>query len=388
MAPRLTGIYAPQPRQNAKVKAHNRALVLYALLTHPHISRQEIARLTMLAPSTVSNITGELIEQGLARRAGSIGATGAGRKSELLTRSASARRVAAVHLTPERCVAAVLDLGYALLVSEDIVFDDGFEESDIPDMLEAADRLVEKAGGRERVSGVCLACPNHPYNLSRIDREFSGHFDGLPFFRMNNTEAMAVYEYYLKLDKLYRTVAYVYVGSGVGSGLIIDGSLYRGVNGNACDLGHMYMTDRPFVCRCGRQGCMETVASERAISREIVSRYELERPPVREGLIRMLADGLRSGDARCEEIVGEAADYLGKGLFNLVSITDPQIVLVAGRLNSLNPYYSSLVEESYMKRARSSPSAIVPLEFVPVRNESALVGAAMFSFISTLCDVA
>jgi predicted NBD/HSP70 family sugar kinase len=341
----------------------------------------------MLAPSTVSNITSELIESGLVRRAGNIGSAGAGRRSEILSRNPSARSVAAVHITPERCIAGIVDLDYEVLASSERVFDEGFSEGDTPVLFQMMDELLERTGTRSRLSGISLAIPNHPYHLPTIEARFLDHFPRQPFFRINNTEAMAVHEYYLELGKRYRTVAYVYVGTGVGSGFIIDGDLYRGFNGNACDLGHMYMTDKPLACRCGRRGCLETVASERALSREVARRYGLERPPLREGLVDFLAARLRDNDAPCAQLIGEAAEYLGKGIFNLVSITDPQIVVVSGRLNALNPFFSSLVLESYMRRARNFSPALVPLEFLPLRREAGLVGAAMFAFMSMLCDV-
>lgn len=385
--PKLATIHAPRFRQNTDLKQHNRALVLYALLTHANISRAEIAELTMLAPSTVSTITSQLIEQGLARRAGNIGSPGAGRRSDILSRNPAARTVAALHITPERCVAGIVDLAYSVLASTEVLFDEGLSEADMPLVLDRMEELIDSGNVRPKLSAISLAYPNHPYHIPAIEAQFTRRFGDLPFYRINNAEAIAVHEYYLKLEKSYRTIAYVYVGTGVGSGFIIDGDLYRGFSGNACDLGHMYVTDKPRVCRCGREGCLETVASELALSREIASHYSLERPPVREELIEFLSAKLRANDPFCARLVGEAADYLGKGIFNLVSIADPQIVFVGGRLNALNPYFSSLVEEAYMKRARNISPSIVPIEFVPVRNDAALVGAAMFSFMSMLCQV-
>jgi predicted NBD/HSP70 family sugar kinase len=106
----------------------------------------------------------------------------------------------------------------------------------------------------------------------------------------------------------------------------------------------------------------------------------------RDGCIRTGAR-LREKDRFTVQLLGEAAEYLGKAIFNLVAITDPQVVIVAGRFNSLNPFYSSLVEEAYMNRARMIPNKIVPLEFRPVHTNAGLIGAAIFSFISLFCSV-
>ncbi len=387
MIARVAHPFVPRLSQTADLKSNNRALVMYTLLTHPHISRNEITRLTMLAPSTVSNITGDLIDRGLVKRVGNIGQSGAGRKSDILARNPHARSVAAVHITPERCTVGIVDLGYEATHSRDLIFEEGFAESDTPAVLDELDRLIETEGAGPKLAGVGLALPNHPYHVHAIEKEFRERYAPLPLFRINNTEAMAVYEYYLRLGREYHTIAYVYVGTGIGSGFVINGDLYRGVNGNACDLGHMYMTDRPLVCRCGREGCVETVASERAVSERLKERFGLAQAPIREGLIDFISERLAANDTYCAGLVAEAAGYLGKAIFNLVAITDPQVVIVAGRFNALNPLYSSLVEEAYMSRARRIPKSIVPLEFAPPQANAGLIGAAMFSYISLFCSV-
>ncbi|HUX19803.1 MAG TPA: ROK family transcriptional regulator [Spirochaetia bacterium] len=379
--------FVPGFSQTADLKSNNTALVLYILLTHPHIARSEIIKLTRLAPSTVSNITADLIERGLIRRVGNLGQGGAGRKSELLARNPQATGVAAIHITPERCTLGVVDLGYETSGDREIIFDAGFTEADTDSVLDELAGLIGSAGGTSKLGAIGLAIPNHPYNIPEIERRFRDRFPSLPLYRINNTEAMAVYEYYLRLRRDYHTIAYVYVGTGIGSGLVINGDLYQGVNGNACDLGHMYMTDRPLVCRCGRVGCVETVASERSVGERLREHFGLSHSPVREELIEFLSARLRDNDPFVVDLLGEAAEYLGKAIFNLVAIADPQLLVVAGRFNALNPFYSSLVEEAYMARARMIPKEIVPIEFRPVQANAGLIGAAMFSFISLFCSV-
>ena len=370
--------------QSSDLKSNNTALVLRSLFAYPHVSRQELVRLTRLAPSTVSKITSELIERGLVRRAGNIGRNGAGRPADILMRNASACCAAAVHVTPDRSRIGIVDFGYTVLETREITFAAGFTEADTGGVVAAVRDVAARYRAPSNLAAIVLALPNYPYNVASIHAQFQQAFEGTPVFHINNTEAMAIHDFYLRLGRQLHTTAYVYVGTGIGSGFIINGSLYRGVNGNACDLGHMYMTDRPLACRCGRVGCLETVASEGAVARALAGHFGLDRPPVRDELVEFVAQRLSQRDAFCEGLVQEAAEYLGSGLFNLVSITDPQRVVVAGRLTSLGLAYTSLVEGSYTKRARRM-SSIVPLEFVPVHDDSALVGGAMFSFLSLCC---
>ncbi len=387
MVTRSAHPFVPGFSQTADLKSNNTALVMYILLTHPHIARNEIINLTRLAPSTVSNITASLMDRGVIKRVGNLGQGGAGRKSDLLARNPQARSVAAIHITPERSTLGIVDLGYETTDEREVIFERGFAEADTETIMDELERLIESSGAKRRLGAIGLAIPNHPYNVDEIERRFRERYQVLPVYRINNTEAMAVYEYYSRLRRDYHTIAYVYVGTGIGSGLVINGDLYQGVNGNACDLGHMYMTDRPLLCRCGREGCVETVASERAVGERLREHYDLPKSPVREELVEFLNARIREKDPFAVELLGEAADYLGKAIFNLVAIADPQLLVVAGRFNALNPLYSSLVEEAYMARARRVPERIVPLSFRPVPDNAGLVGAAMFSFVSLFCSV-
>ncbi len=379
--------FVPGFSQTADLKSNNTALVMYILLTHPHIARNEIIGLTRLAPSTVSNITSSLMDRGLIKRVGNLGQGGAGRKSDLLARNPQAKSVAAIHITPERSTLGIVDLGYETTEEREVIFEQGFAEADTDSVLDELEDLIESSGTKRRLGAIGLAIPNHPYNVTDIERRFRERYPSLPVYRINNTEAMTVYEYYSSLRRDYHTIGYVYVGTGIGSGLVINGDLYQGVNGNACDLGHMYMTDRPLLCRCGREGCVETVASERAVGERLREHFHLPKAPVREELIEYLSARLREKDPFVVELLSEAAEYLGKAIFNLVAIADPQLLVVAGRFNALNPLYSSLVEEAYMARARRVPERIVPLSFRPVPDDAGLVGAAMFSFVSLFCSV-
>ncbi len=376
-----------RPSQTADLESNNRSLILNSLFKHPSLSRHDLVAETQLAPSTVSSITGALLDQGLIRRAGDVEQIGAGRRSEVLARNPSASCAAAVQFTPERCRIGVVDFGYDVLQTRDLIFEGGFQEHDTSEVISALLKLVAGIRAEAKLVAVALALPNHPYNVAAIHDQFQQAFETVPVHRINNTEAMAVHEFYRRLGKELHTVVYAYVGTGIGSGLIINGNLYRGVHGDACDFGHMYITDRPLLCRCGREGCLETVASERAVSSALADHFGLAHPPVREALIEFLIARLTEHDLFCASLIREAADYLGKALFNLVSITDPQRVIIGGRLTTLGPLYWSLVQESYMKRVRSYSPETVPLEFVPVRDDSALIGGAMFSFISLYCGV-
>ncbi len=372
------------PGHTAHLRAQNTGSVLYALMTAEHLSRQQIIDRTGLAPSTVSGITAELLERGIVRRVGNLSRASAGRKADLLSRNPKAACLAAVHLTPEVCRLGIVDLGYNFLARNELRFPAGFTETETPRIVAELQSLVSECAPTQDPLAVGLALPHHPFNNPLIRDAFSSSFP-CPVIEMNNVEAMAMYEYYDHLRERLHTLAFVYIGTGIGSGLIIEGSLYQGATGQASDFGHTYITDAPLSCRCGRRGCLETVASELALSRELAGHFGLDPTPTRNELIDLLSARIQKGDRFTLSLLDRAASALGKAIFNLISILDPQEVIVTGRLNRLNPAFSNRVENAYLAHARHGGFPIVPLTFLALRDDAGLKGTAMFSFIRLLC---
>jgi predicted NBD/HSP70 family sugar kinase len=381
----LPNLFFLKSRQTADLRTENTVSVLYALLTHDHLSRRQIIELTGLAPSTVSAITSRLLDSGIVRRIGNRGKGTAGRKADILSRNPQAAYMASVHLTPELCRVGIVDLGYNILASKELSFPEGFSETEVSSVVRELESLLEAWSYSDRLAAIGIALPHHPYDNPYIVRSFRSAFS-YPIVQMNNVEAMAMCEYYDHLSKRLHTLVFIYIGTGIGTGLIIDGNLYQGVTGSASDFGHTFITDAPIVCRCGRKGCLEAVASELSLSRAMAEHFELHSTPVRHELIDLLAANIQKGDAFTLSLLEKAASYLGRGIFNLVTILDPQEIVITGRLNRLNPFYSNLVEKAYLDHARQGRFPIIPLNFLPLREDAGLKGTVMFAFVSLFCD--
>lgn len=371
-------------RQTVALREQNTSTILSLFLKREYLSRHEITAQTGLAPSTVSSITSDLIDRRILHRVGNLGASGAGRKAELLSRNPAASVIAAVHFTPESVRLGLIDFGYSLIASKDLHYPNSFDESQTGSVIEELQQLISKSGYRHALSGVGLALPNDPFDNDAIVAAFSESFD-VPVASINNVEAMATCEYYFQLSKTLQTFVFVYVGTGIGSGFVIDGELYRGVTGKASDFGHTYVTDEPVRCRCGRTGCLEAVASEYAIMRELSRRRDDVAGHSRGSLVSRLGQLVQQEDEAAVSLLSKAADYLGKGVFNLVTVLDPQAVVITGRMNSLNPYFSNLVERSYIAQMRNNVFPGVPLYFTPLREDAGVTGAAMFCFFALYC---
>ena len=162
---------------------------------------------------------------------------------------------------------------------------------------------------------------------------------GVPVFVENDGNIAVLGVHVAELKSRPRHVIGIFVGTGIGGGLIINGELYSGFNHTAGEIGHMVIDVNGPKCGCGSRGCFEAVASRTAIFQRI-------KEGIKEGektlLTDMLGDSLedlRSGDLRkairrgdkfVAKVIEQAAEYIGIGVANLINILGPEVVVLGG----------------------------------------------------------
>lgn len=166
--------------------------------------------------------------------------------------------------------------------------------------------------------GVVINSPNLCWDNVALRDEMQKEFS-YPLLVEKDTNAAALGEYYFGQDSKYRNLIYITVSTGVGAGIIINGKLYRGISGGAGEIGHMVVEPNGAVCQCGRQGCLEALASGTAIAREGGTKGAKE-----------IGDSARQGDKEALRIINSAGDYLAIGIGNLVNIFNPEAIILGG----------------------------------------------------------
>ena len=132
----------------------------------------------------------------------------------------------------------------------------------------------------------------------------------------------------------------MFIGTGIGGGLVINGQMYRGFGGMAGEIGHMVVVAHNGPkCGCGNRGCLEAVASRTAIVRRIAAEIEDGRKSMVKEMCdddmrrirsRILAESYREGDELVREVINDACEYIGIGAANLINILNPQAVILGG----------------------------------------------------------
>jgi predicted NBD/HSP70 family sugar kinase len=374
----------------------NRAAVLRLIATAGPIARTNIARRLGLSPATVTSVTRELLDQGLLRVAERAPSKG-GRPALLLEIVGGAATAFGVKVAPDHLVGVRVNLDSDIL--------ERFEEPldcSAPDApARIADALARwLAGGADfaPLLGVGLGVPGISHDLGKsVDSPMLGWRDlplaaqleervGVPVLVDNDVNTLAIAERLYGRGRESDNFLAVTIGAGVGLGIVAGGDIYRGFRGGAGELGHTTAVEGGRTCRCGKQGCLETVVGDGALVDEARSAGVLG-PGDGIAELRTLADG---GNRAARSIFADAGRALGRAVADVANILSPELVLVSGEgtqaWEHVAPGFAASFEPNLF-----SPLRGVRVEVDPWDDARWAVGAATLvlraSFAAPLDDV-
>ena len=356
-------------------------------------SRADLVALTGAPRSTVSARVEQLLKAGFLVEGGTGDSRG-GRPPTLLAFNRTGGLILAVDLGATGARVALTDLSGELVAQRHREID----IADGPDSIlglvnELADEMLAEVGeGTEKVSAIGVGVPGpvefaagrlvhpplmsgwHDYHVPAAFERFN-----CPVYVDNDVNVIAAGE--LGSGGNDENFLVVKIGTGIGCGIVVNGQIYRGTQGCAGDIGHIYVPREDVtICRCGNENCLEAVAGGPALARAAVERG-LDVHSVRE-LVQL---ALR-GEPPALEIVRNAGRLIGAVLASLVNIFNPsRIVLVGGVAEAGNPLLAGIREVVYR---RSLPLAARSLE-ISVSDRGRLdgqVGAARLAIESLLDD--
>lgn len=188
-------------------------------------------------------------------------------------------------------------------------------------------------------TGVILNAPNLPGWRDVPLAKMLEKETGLPTYIENDVNAGTYGEYKLGAGRGVKDIVGIFVGTGVGGGLIVGGKLRSGYRHVAAEVGHIIILADGPACGCGNKGCLEALASRTAIVRDIMFAIQSGRPSVIAELSGgkaenvtsgVLVEAVRRGDALTLEVLGRAQYYLGILVADVVNFFDPEMVILGG----------------------------------------------------------
>lgn len=354
----------PSKATHQQTRAHNAALVLRALYDFGPISRADVARLSGLTRTTVGDVVGELIGEGMAREVGRGPSTG-GKAPILLELIDDARHVIGLDLGEFVFRAGLVDLRGRIqrTVERPVVGLSGAEA------LAVADALIEELadGSRETLLGIGVGTPgivdaatgtirqavNLDFNDLPLGETLAARH-GVPVEVANDSRAAALAIELFSGRRSSNLVA-VKVGRGIGAGVVLGGELFHGDGFGAGEIGHVVVEDDGAECQCGRFGCLETVASAQAILRRATDAATadpdsaLGRRLAAGGELTLedIRDELDAGDETTRRIVVAAARFVGRAVAGLIGVLDVERIVLHGSVADLGePWFEAVREEA------------------------------------------
>lgn len=215
-------------------------------------------------------------------------------------------------------------------VVKELISNSGIKKSDIHAIAAGAPGVINQE------TGVVLFSPNLPWRNYNIRKPIEDEF-GCPFYIGNDVNVGVLGEYKFGAAKGYKNVVGLFVGTGMGGGLILNGDLFTGNKFKAAEYGHMILDPEGPLCNCGQRGCLEAFSSKQGMSayiRQQVSRGRKSAmaEAVQGGVFKskVLKNALAEGDAVAIEAVDRACHYLAIASGNLVNTFSPDVVVYGG----------------------------------------------------------
>ena len=357
------------------VKLHNMQVVLQSLLYEPDLSRVQLAHRTNLSNTTITHLIAELLEQGIVSEVDtteedSTQIRPVGRPRTSIHLNPNARYVVGMHIGVGSFTVAIANLLDEMLINRFEQFDISTPSNKVLEMMASTiEAVIEESGVArhnilgigigasglvEVATGINLLAPNLNWHDVNIRDYFQNQMH-MPVFVDNNVRAMAVGETYFGIGRGVDSLAFVYGRVGVGAGLILRGQPFRGSVSGAGEIGHTVMLlEGGEKCRCGNNGCLETLVSESAILRtaEVIAGRNPEGTLAsimrdRKDLtpIDRIFEAGRQGDEEVRQMLRERAYYLGVALAGLVNLFNPEMIILGGIFFSGEEFFLETVRK-------------------------------------------
>lgn len=263
----------------------------------------------------------------------------------------------------------------------------------IYDAIDEADLTVEQVeaigigapGVTDPDTGTVLFAPNLGWHEVPLAQMISKRINR-PVIVENDCNAIAYGVFRLEFKGEPSSLFGIFIGTGIGGGIILRGHIYRGFNKTAGEIGHMVLDIGGPKCSCGNKGCFEALASRRAILREIKRRIkkgehsilpELASTDIGEVRSKMLLEALKRGDKVVREVISEASRYCGIAVRSIINVFSPEVVVLGGGvIEALRDYMLPHIEKTARKYAIGGIGRDVRIVATQLGDDAGVAGCA------------
>ena len=330
------------------IKELNRAIVINTILNYGPISRTRISEFTDLGLSTVSNIVADLIKRELIYETGEEESSG-GRRAILLEFNCNDRFVLGIKIGLDGIIIGLVNMKSKILDQHFIPSPVKSNEEIVLEVLIKAIRgLISKnhikaekivgcgigvSGLVNQKEGMLVFSKILGWEKIRFREILEKEFN-FPIFVDKDVNVLTLAEKRFGVGKGINNFICITIGKGVGAGIVVKGDIYHGSYGGAGDFGHTIIDKDGPLCYCGKRGCLETFSSDQFIINKIKEALSNQQDTMIKDLNSITVDRVlkaaQEGDIVSRNIFQEVGKNLAMGIVNLISLFDPELIVVGG----------------------------------------------------------
>jgi len=396
---------------NQIVKNLNKHAVLDLIrFTSGGISRAELAQRMDLSRAAMTAIVNDLLESGVIRESESR-ASQSGRPPIILEINSARGYVAGIDMGASHLSIVVTDFSARVIDEVEVPFKIGegpqaslqLANSLLQDLLRKNNLTLQNLsaigvgvpGPIASEAGMVYAPPIMPgWDGYPIQAELEAKWD-IPVSLNNDAELGALGEWAYGAGREENFLAYIKVGTGIGSGLLLNGQIYRGATGSAGEIGHLTIDENGPVCDCGNAGCLEALAGGKAIARQAQDAVRKGQRtllsslgPVESITARDVAAAARRGDLVSQQIITRAGNYLGIAIAGLVNLFNPKVIVVGGGVSQMGDLLLQPIRDAVTRRSLPASVRTVKINTAVLRRRSSSMGAVVQALSMALHQVA
>ena len=374
-------------------KEHNRNLVLKTIFEHESISRAEIARITSLTRTTVSDIVADLLEEGLVSEIG-VGESIGGKSPILLSLVEDSRYLIGLDLAHNQFRGAIVNLRGKIRQLVTLPVNSNNGEAALGLVYEILDQLIKASpvplvgigigtpGLVNITEGLVVNAVNLDWRDLPLTRLMEDRYH-LPVSIMNDSQAAAMGEYTYGQGRIAESnLIVINARHGIGAGIIIQGQLFHGDGGGAGEIGHVVVVpEGGLLCRCGNQGCLETVASAQALVKQAQglaaqSTQTLLPRSSKEINLDTIEQAFTKGDENVRHAVLGTGRYLGMAISNLVGTLNIHNIVLTGDMTRFGRPWLEAIRAMITSTTLSRLAQETQVEFGQLGENGILLGAS------------
>ncbi len=344
--------------QKRKILKH---LFLYGAMTNT-----DLGKFVKLSTPKIISLLNELKTENLVEELGQ-GTSSGGRRPNLYGNAEDAFYIVGISINIYKTSVSVYNAKNQKITDDQILtLTISHGTSIIDPIVEFTENIIrEKNIPRDRILGIGIEMPgmvdsetgiNKTYMVSDepVAEIFRKKF-GMEVFIENDAKTRAFAELRFGLAHGRKNVLAIHLDWGIGLGIIVNGKLYKGRDGFAGEFGHLPMVDNGILCKCGKQGCLETIASGTAIARMAKEGMkagsssflpQLVHDDLENIEIRKVVQAATMGDQYSISILANVGHWLGKGFAYLIQIFNPELIILGGRMSEANQFILPPIQQA------------------------------------------